>query len=267
MATTATAIRTLPVRRPNLVVICAKEAKYEFLKNLRFPMYSVSTLVFPLMFYVLFGLVMGRQMIGGVSTTLYLIPAYGTFGVMGASLFGTAAGLASERGLGWLQVKRASPMPLFAYFLAKVIMSIIFSTLDVIALMLMGIAFGGVHISAAIAAKLLGTLVAGSIPFCAMGLAIGYFASPNSAPAVINIFYLPMSFCSGLWMPFMFLPHFVQKIALVLPPYHLSQLAFGVVGTGQGGPAATHWQALAGFTLLSLGVAWVGHRRDEKANG
>ncbi len=267
MATTATAIGAVPLRRPNLVVICTKEAKYEFLKNLRFPMYSVSTLVFPLMFYVLFGLVMGNQRIENISTTVYLIPAYGTFGVMGASLFGTAAGLASERGLGWLQVKRASPMPIFAYFLAKVIMSLIFSTIDVVALMLMGIAFGGVHLETAVALKLLGTLVAGSIPFCAMGLAIGYFASPNSAPAVINLFYLPMSFCSGLWMPFMFLPHLVKKVAILLPPYHLSQLAFNIVGAGQGGPAATHWQTLGGFTLLCLGIAWVGHQRDQKANG
>lgn len=267
MATASTTLATVPMRRPNLVTICAKEAKYEFLKNLRFPMYSVSTVVFPLMFYILFGLVMGSQRIGNVTTTLYLIPAYGTFGVMGAALFGTAAGLASERGLGWLQVKQASPMPTFAYFLAKVVMSMIFSTVDVLALMFMGFAFGGVHMPALTAVKLLGILVAGSIPFCAMGLAIGYFAGPNSAPAVINLFYLPMSFCSGLWMPFMFLPHFVQKIAIILPPYHLSQLAFNVVGAGQGGSATAHWETLAGFTLLCMGIAWVGHQRDQKANG
>jgi ABC-2 type transport system permease protein len=267
MAASSATIASLPLQRPNLIAICAKEAKYEFLKLLRFPMFSVSTLVFPLMFYVLFGLVMGKQMIGHVATTVYLIPAYGTFGVMGASLFGTAAGLASERGLGWLDVKRASPMPMTAYFLAKFAMGLIFSTVDVLALMAMGVLFGGVHLSALAGAKLLGTLVAGSVPFCAMGLAIGYFVSPNSAPAVINIFYLPMSFCSGLWMPYMFLPHFVQKIALFLPPYHLSQLAFSIVGAGQGAPAVTHWQTLAGFTLLCLGVAWIGHRRDQRARG
>ena len=32
-----------------------KEAKYEFLKNLRLRMYTVSVLSFPIMFYVLFG--------------------------------------------------------------------------------------------------------------------------------------------------------------------------------------------------------------------
>ena len=101
MATASTVINSAAtVQQPNLLTICFKEAKYEFLKSLRNPMYSVSTLVFPIMFYVLFGLVMGKQMIGGIRTTVYLIPSYGTFGVMGASLFGTAAGLASERGLG-----------------------------------------------------------------------------------------------------------------------------------------------------------------------
>jgi ABC-2 type transport system permease protein len=158
-------------------------------------------------------------------------------------------------------------MPLFAYFLAKVVMSMIFSTVDVLALMGMGFAFGGVHLGLMTTIKLLGTLVAGSLPFCAMGLAIGYFASPNSAPAVINLFYLPMSFCSGLWMPFMFLPKFVQKIAVILPPYHLSQLAFNLVGAGRGGPASEHWQTLIGFTLLCMGAAWIGHQRDQKANG
>jgi ABC-2 type transport system permease protein len=267
MATSATIVNPLTLQRPNLLVICALETKYEFLKNLRFPMFSVSTLVFPIMFYVLFGLIMGRQTIGSISTSVYLIPAYGTFGVMGASLFGTAAGLASERGLGWMQVKRASPMPLFAYFVAKVMMSVIFSTVDVIALMAMGFAFGGVHLPMMTAVKLLLTLVAGSLPFCAMGLAIGYFASPNSAPAVINLFYLPMSFCSGLWMPIMFLPKFVQKVAIFLPPYHLSQLALGLVGAGRGEAAASHWETLAGFTLMCMGAAWIGHQRDQKANG
>src|SRR5215467_16381976 len=127
MASASTTMPAVTFARPNPFRICLKEAKYEFLKCLRIPMYSVSTMLFPLMFYVLFGLVMGRQMIGSVRSTVYLIPAYGTFGVMGASLFGTAAGLAADRGLGWLQVKRASPMPPFAYFAAKVITSMIFS--------------------------------------------------------------------------------------------------------------------------------------------
>jgi len=244
--------------------IYVKEAKYEFLKNLRLRVYTASVLSFPLMFYVLFGLVLNaKEAIGGLRVPTYLIATYGTFGVMGASLFGTAAGLASDRGLGWLQVKRASPMPPFAYFTAKVVTSMIFSTIIVLALFALGLIFGGVRMPVAEFARLLGTLVAGSLPFSAMGLAIGYFAGPNSAPPTINLIYLPMSFCSGLWVPFMFLPKVVRQIALVLPPYHLSQLALGVVGAGGHESNAAHWEVLLAFTMICLGVARIGFQRDQ----
>lgn len=245
--------------------IYLKEAKYEFLKNLRLRVYTASVLSFPLMFYILFGLVLNsKENFGGTHVPTYLIATYGTFGVMGASLFGTAAGLAADRGLGWLQVKRASPMPPFAYFAAKVVVSLIFSTMIVLALFGLGLGFGGVRMPVTDFARLLGTLVAGSLPFSAMGLALGYFTGPNSAPPTINLIYLPMSFCSGLWVPFMFLPKIVRQIALVLPPYHLSQLALGVVGAGTHESNATHWEALLAFTLICLGVARIGFQRDQE---
>jgi ABC-2 type transport system permease protein len=244
--------------------IYLKEAKYEFLKNLRLRVYTASVISFPLMFYVLFGLVLNaKESIGSTHVPTYLIATYGTFGVMGASLFGTASGLAADRGLGWLQAKRASPMPPFAYFTAKVILSMIFSAIVVSLLLGLGISFGGVRMPLAEMAKLLGTLVAGSLPFSAMGLAIGYFAGPNSAPAAINLIYLPMSFCSGLWVPYMFLPKFVRQIALALPPYHLSQLALGTVGSGANQSIAVHWEVLLAFTLICLGVARIGFQRDQ----
>jgi ABC-2 type transport system permease protein len=244
--------------------IYLKEAKYEFLKNLRLRMYTVSVISFPLMFYVLFGLVLNaKDAIAGTSVPIYLIASYGTFGVMGASLFGTAAGLASDRGLGWLQVKRASPMPPFAYFAAKVVVSMGFSAIVVFLLIVLGVSFGGVRLPAGEMSKLVATLILGSIPFSAMGLAIGYFTGPNSAPPTINLIYLPMSFCSGLWVPYMFLPKIVRQIALALPPYHLSQLALGIVGAGRHESAATHWEVLAAFTLICLGVARIGFQRDQ----
>jgi ABC-2 type transport system permease protein len=264
--TTMTLSHTRMQRLPGqTAIIYLKEAKYEFLKNLRLRMYTASVLSFPIMFYVLFGLVLNQhQAIAGTSIPTYLIATYGTFGVMGASLFGTAAGLASDRGLGWLQVKRASPMPPFAYFAAKVITSMIFSAVIVLALFLLGFTLGGVRMPMVDFARLLGTLVAGSLPFSAMGLALGYFTGPNSAPATINLIYLPMSFCSGLWVPFIFLPKMVRQIALVLPPYHLSQLALGIVGAGSHESSVAHWEVLAAFTMICLGVARNGFQREQE---
>jgi ABC-2 type transport system permease protein len=196
MATASTALTPARLAQPlgKTFVIFFKEAKYEFLKYLRLPMYALSTTMFPVMFYILFGLMMNRgARMAGVGVSTYLIATYGTFGVMGASLFANGIGIAMERGLGWMQVKRASPMPPFAYFTAKFVVSMIFSLIIVLILILLGTVFGGVHIPAVAAAKLIGTLILGAIPFCAMGLAIGYFAGPNSAPAMVNMIYLPLS--------------------------------------------------------------------------
>jgi ABC-2 type transport system permease protein len=267
MSTATIALSSAHIERSarHAATIYLKEAKYEFLKNLRLRVYTASVLSFPLMFYVLFGLVLNaKEAIGQTSVPTYLIATYGTFGVMGASLFGTAAGLASDRGLGWLQVKRASPMPPFAYFWAKVIASMAFSSIIVVALFILGISFGGVRMPILQFARLMGTLVAGSLPFSAMGLALGYFSGPNSAPPTINLIYLPMSFCSGLWVPFMFLPKVVRHVALALPPYHLSQLALGVVGAGTHESSVTHWEVLLAFTLICLGVARIGFQRDQE---
>ena len=266
MSTAAIALSNAQVQRSpaHTLTIYLKEAKYEFLKYLRLRVYTISVLSFPIMFYVLFGLVLNaNQFIAGTRVSVYLIPSYGTFGVIAASLFATAAGLAADRGLGWLQVKRASPMPPFAYFTAKLFTSVVFSTAVVLSLFALGIAFGSVRMPVGAFGKLLGTLVAGSIPFSAMGLALGYFTGPNSAPPMINLIYLPMSFCSGLWVPIMFLPKVLQKVALVLPPYHLSQLALGVVGSGTHESAIGHWEVLAAFTMICLGIARIGFQRDQ----
>jgi ABC-2 type transport system permease protein len=266
MSTAAAVLTNAQIERSpsHSLAIYLKETKYEFLKNLRLRVYTVSVISFPVMFYVLFGLVLNaKESIGSTHIPTYLLATYGTFGVMGASLFGTASGLASDRGLGWLQVKRASPMPPFAYFVAKVLVSMGFSAIVVLLLLALGIGFGGVRMPLAETMKLVTTLVAGSIPFSAMGLALGYFTGPNSAPAAINLIYLPMSFCSGLWVPYMFLPKIVRQIALALPPYHLSQLALGTVGAGFQQSTATHWEVLLAFTLICLGIARIGFQRDK----
>ena len=148
----------------------ALEAKYEFLKLLRMPGYAIPSIAFPAMFYLLFGVVFGGRGLGGATMATYLIATYGAFGVIGAALFGFGVGVAVERGQGWMMLKRASPMPPMAFFVAK-----LFDVRDVRRYdrarcsAMLGIAFGGVRMPPRVAA-LGATLVLGAIPFCALGL-------------------------------------------------------------------------------------------------
>lgn len=246
------------------------ETKSEFLKFLRMRMYSLSTILFPVMFYCFFGLAMGKQTGTGtfLSAARYLLATYGAFAVMGACLYAFGAGVAVERGLGWLQVKRASPMPAPAYFVAKAVVAMTFGAIVVALLFALGALFGGVTMPMGQWLLLGGALVAGAVPFCALGLAIGFLAGPNSAPAMVNLIYLPMSFCAGLWIPFDYLPAGLQHAAPLLPAYHFAQIALSILRAPTQGTVPQHIGALAGFTLVFAGVAWVaGSRDDQKTYG
>jgi ABC-2 type transport system permease protein len=247
-----------PARAIRILLV---ETKYEFLKLVRLPAYVIPVIAFPLMFYALFGVAIGGRS-GGSAVAAYMLGSMGAFGVIGASMFGLGVSVASERGQGWLTVKRASPMPMAAYFGAKVLMAMMFSAVIVALLFIMGSLFGNVRFTPTGFLALAAALVFGAIPFCALGLAIGYLAGPNSAPPIVNMIYLPMSFGSGLWMPLTMLPAFMRSVAPLLPPYHLSQLAMSVSGLSPGSPWK-HIAALSVFTVGFLALAALGYARDE----
>ena len=98
--TTTTARRTTPdpgTLRSNPARIYVTEAQHEFLKLIRIPIFAVSTIALPVLFYVLFGLAFGGgddDGGGGGGRTTYMMATYGTFGVIGAALFGGGAGAA-----------------------------------------------------------------------------------------------------------------------------------------------------------------------------
>lgn len=250
-------------RERNLIRIYALEAKYELLKMMRLPMYAIPTLAFPLMFYLLFGVAMGGRS-GSISIAAYLLATYGAFGMMGVALFGFGVGIAVERGQGWLLFKRATPMPVPAYFAGKLAMVVLFGLVLIAALFILGATAGKVEMAAGQWLSLAGILIAGALPFGAFGLAIGSWAGPNSAPAVVNVLYLPLAFASGMWVPIHALPKFFQALAPWLPSYHFSQLALRVLEADQGWYSWTEsFGALALFTAVSLLVARAGYRRDE----
>ena len=249
--------------RGSLLRVYRTEAWQEFLKLIRLPIFAATTIALPLMFYVIFGITFAGEQAGGVGMTTYMLVTYGAFGVIGAALFGFGVSVAVERGQGWMRLKRVAPMPPLAYFVAKVLMSLAVATIIVLAMFTLGALVGGVRLDPQQWVAVGLALVAGALPFSAMGLAFGYLVGPNSAPAVLNLVWLPMAFASGLWIPISQLPDVVQSVAVALPPYHFVQLALGTIGASEGGSPAVHAAAVLGFTLLFLVVAAWGFRRDE----
>ena len=243
--------------------ITMNETRAELTKFARLPAYVIPTLAFPVAFYAFFGLAMnGSQHIGPTTVATYMLATFGAFGVVGCALFAFGVSVAMERGQGWLLVKRASPMPPAAYFVAKVLTMLAFATVIVAMLCLLAAEFGGVRLAPTAWLALIAVLILGAIPFGAIGLAIGFVAGPNSAPAIVNVVYLPMSFLSGLWVPVEALPPVIAHIAPFLPTYHLGQLALGTIGPGHGS-ALTHILILMLWTVAGAAAAAYGMKRDE----
>lgn len=250
---------------PNLLRLYALEARYELVRILRMPGFAIPTILFPAMFYLFFGVVFGKGASGSVQMPTYLLATYGTFGVMGPALFGFGVTLAMERGLGWLRLKRASPMPPAAYLVAKLVMCLVFAAIIVTVLAVLGVTLGGVRMPLSRWALLYAVLVPGTLPFCALGLALGAFLKPQAAPAVVNLLYFPMAFLSGLWIPLWALPKLFHQLANVFPSFHLAELALSVVGQSRTGDPAGHLLWLVGFTVLLFGIALRVWRRAEAA--
>jgi ABC-2 type transport system permease protein len=241
-----------------------KETKYEFLKLLRAKSFSLSIIGFPLMFYVIFGVANRHVQEGSVDIAKYMLGGYACFGLIGAALFGIGVGLASERTAGWLELKRASPMPPMAYLFAKCITAVAFGIIIVSILTAIGVAFGGVSLSAGELVKMLGMTIVGAVSFASMGLLLAQVIPANAAAGIVNLIYLPMSFLSGLWIPIRFLPHWVQRIAPMLPTYHLGQLMLNIFGYADATSMSSHWTGLVGFTFLMLGASWIVFNRSQQ---
>jgi ABC-2 type transport system permease protein len=93
---------------------------------------------------------------------------------------------------------------------------------------------------------------------------LGLVLKADSAPAIINAIYLPMAFLSGLWMPLNILPEFMQQLALILPPYHLAQLALKVPGLDMGQSVILHVMALLAFTVVFFILARLAYNKKDQ---
>ena len=243
-----------PLCRPSPLRVHALEAWFEFLRTLRTPAFALPTLSFPLVFYIVFAVVVPGSW-GSYQKAAYLFATYATFCVIGPALFGFGVGLAIERQQGWLELKRVSPMPVSAYFVAKIAMSMAFALVVVGLLTASAVGLGGVRIGVGQWALLAAALVAGTLPFCALGLLIGTLAKGQAAVAVVNLVYLPMALLSGLWLPLFVFPAIVQKLAVLWPAWHLGRIALGIVGQESGVDYALHAGVLAAMTVLFLSLA------------
>jgi hypothetical protein len=162
----------------------ANEVKYECLRMLRAPAFSIPFLLLPVPVYLFFGVMLaGPAVAKNPAVANYLFSGFSVFAVMGPALFGAACVLALEREAGLLKLKRALPAPGGAYLIAKMVMGMAFAGMAMIALVAAALVAGRISLTASQLLIMTMVLTIGALPFAAIGLCIGAHVSGSSAPA------------------------------------------------------------------------------------
>lgn len=240
-----------------------KQTRAQLLSRLRNPAFSVLSLGLPVMFFLLFNAIFGSQhAVPGVNYAKVILVSYATYGVGNVYVFNFGIGLANDRGRKLDLLQRAMPLPPLVAIVAYVVFALVFAIIGIALLGLVASIVGGVHLDAASWLDLTWRLLIGGLPLMALGMAIGYGTSPNTAPALANMIYLPMLFLSGIFVPLKDLPPTIQKIGSVLPTYHYAQLAWATIGVNDESTAvALAW--IAGWTVVLFLIAMRLYRLDQ----
>lgn len=243
-----------PARPHRVAAACATEIRLELLRLLRSPAFALPMFVLPVALYLLFAFaVMGEQAAKDPNAARFMFAGFSLMAVTMSAVFATAPSLALEREQGLLTLKRAQPAPAGAWLLAKLVAGSVCGALAYLPILVATAVGGQAALSAAQLAAMSAVLVAGTLPFCALGLMVGSLASGSAAPAYANLVYLPGMYLSGLFFP---LPPSLHFQAPFWPQFHLNQLVFAAGGVTQFrwiAPAMA-LAALLGFTVLCSAV-------------
>jgi ABC-2 type transport system permease protein len=236
----------------------------EFLKLWRVPAFSITSLFLPVMFYAFIGIGQSSEVVSpGVTFGAYFLASMAVYSVANVMIFSFGISVATERGMKMDVLMRATPMPPWVFLLSKCIVALVFAAMTLVVLFPFAYIAGGVRLDADVWTTLAFRVLLGSIPFIALGFAIGYLSGPNSAVAVINLIYLPTAFASGLFFPKQLLPEFIQRISPYLPLHFFGQLGWDAIGAPTDESVTTDWLYLAAYGVLFFVIALWAYRREE----
>jgi len=243
-----------------------RQVRYEALAFHRNPAAAFFTLVFPLIFLVIFNLLFGNEelVIAGGTThvSTFYVPAIAALSVINACYTGLAMSMSVSRDHGLLKRLRGTPLPASSFLIGRVL----FMTLVALALVAIVTAFGaafyGVDVSTNTLPAFVITLAVGAAAFSLLGLAItSFIPNAEAAPAVVNASILPLLFISDVFIRIEDNgPRWLDVLGNIFPVKHLSlalQTAFNPFETGSGFEP----KHLAILLLWGLGGAIVAVRR------
>ena len=229
-------------------------ARTSTLELLRYRSFSVPTLLFPTVAFLVFG----RRIDAPANV---LMAFYAAFAVLGVSFYQFGVGIAAERVLPWFVFVRVLPVPGTARFLARILSALVFGLAAATTLVIAALATTAVELAGDRWLLFAATIALGSVPFALFGIALGYWLTPKGALPLANLLFLGLSYGGGLLSGSEQLPGSVAAISGYLPTRLWGNLlAAAVEGRRWSVPSVG---GLLAYAVLFAVVAAAGYRRDE----
>ena len=143
-------------------------------------------------------------------------------------------------------------MPAAACLLAKMITAMTSTGFIILLLIPFAILLGDVHLTASQIAGLVLASMIGVLPFCSIGFLIATLVSGTAAPGVVNVFFFPMLYLSGMFFP---LPEILQLQVFIWPTFYLNQIFWYAAGLEPIVDIKICVTILLGITVLCSGLA------------
>jgi ABC-2 type transport system permease protein len=221
----------------------------------RYPAYVVPTLVFPSVFFLFFAV---PSPDAGATARM---ATFAGFAAIGVAFFQFGVGIAVERASPWEAYLRTLPVGVWVRLGGRVISAAGFAAAASGSLLVVAVSTTGATLPASRWVALGLALVAGTIPFALLGIALGYWVPERGALPVANLLYLGLAYAGGLWIDARSLPAAVRVVSPWLPTRAFADALVGT--TSSPAIAWRSWIALAAFGTLFAALAAWGYRRDE----
>jgi ABC-2 type transport system permease protein len=233
---------------------------YLSLELLRQPMYVLSSIMFPSMFFWFFGIPNAKE----AGAIILLTYSFACFSILSVVLFQFSVGISQEKETSWYYYVRSLPSFRGINLGSRVISGFLFSTLAIACVLATALLFSDLKIIDIDWPQFILRIYIGAIPFALMGICLGLFVSAQSILPVANLTYLVLSFAGGLWMPPNILPAAIQNISTYLPTRMYGELLWSLAKKAE-------YETKYAYGLLAYGVIffiltiWLVKREQEKS--
>ena len=230
--------------------------KLEIRRMLRNKRTLIFTMVFPVFFFLIFGLnnayALNKLPHGNVSA--FVLISLSLYGAVAAATFGGAM-VSIEREQGWSRQLRLTPLSPAAYIAMKVLTALVLGAASVLAVNIAGLVTHKASMPGYLWVVSALCVWVGSLLFAAFGLFLGYLLPTESVMQLMSLSLTLLSFAGGLFVPLSQFPQTVQDIAKFTPLYGLNQLVHAPL-LGGGVPLTWPVNVIFWLAVFVAGAMW-----------